>query len=45
MTYHSKKNAQDKLDLLIIINGKAEEELTKRKNFKDEKYTKTNLGE
>ena len=43
--YHSKKNAQDKLDLLIIINGKAEEELTKRKNFKDEKYTKTNLGE
>jgi len=43
--YHSKKNAQDKLDLLILINEKAEEELTKRKNFKDEKYIKTNLGE
>ncbi len=43
--YHSKKNAQDKLDLLILINEKAEEELTKRKNFKDEKYIKSNLGE
>ena len=43
--YHSKKNAQDKLDLLILINEKAEEELKKRKNFKDEKYIKTNLGE
>jgi nucleoid DNA-binding protein len=42
--YHNKKSVEEKLDLLNKIHDKVEIELTKRKNFKDEKYTKTNLG-
>ena len=38
--YHNKKNVEEKLDLLNRIHDKAENELLKRKNFKDEKYTK-----
>ena len=42
--YHNKKSVEEKLDLLNKIHEKAEKELTKRKNFKDEKCTKINLG-
>jgi hypothetical protein len=42
--YHNKKSVEEKLDLLNKIHDKVEIELTKRKNFKDEKYIKTNLG-
>ena len=42
--YYNKKNIEEKLDLLNKIHNKAETELLKRKNFKNEKYTKTNLG-
>ena len=43
--YHNKKSVEEKLELLNKINIKAEEELLKRKTFKDEKYTKTDLAE
>jgi|APGre2960657373_1045057.scaffolds.fasta_scaffold00450_12 hypothetical protein len=41
--YHNKKSVEEKLELLNKINEKVEKELTKRKNFKDEKYSKINL--
>lgn len=42
--YHNKKSVEEKLELLNQIHSKVEEELVKRKNFKDEKYTKINLA-
>jgi len=42
--YHNKKSVEEKLELLNKIHVKAEEELLKRKIFKDEKYTKTDLA-
>lgn len=42
--YHNKKNIEEKLDLLNKIHEEAEKELNKRKAFKNEKYTKTNLA-
>jgi hypothetical protein len=42
--YHNKKSVEEKLELLNNIHVKAEEELLKRKTFKDEKHTKTNLA-
>ena len=42
--YHNKKNVEEKLELLTEIHKKAEQELLKRKTFKDEKYSKTNLA-
>jgi hypothetical protein len=43
--YHNKKSVEEKLELLNSIHEKAEEELLKRKTFKDEKYSQTNLAE
>jgi hypothetical protein len=43
--YHNKKSVEEKLELLNSIHIKAEEELLKRKTFKDEKYSKDNLAE
>lgn len=43
--YHNKKSVEEKLELLKQLSFKIEEELEKRKNFKNEKYTKSNLGE
>jgi hypothetical protein len=42
--YHNKKSVEEKLELLKEIHKKAEQELLKRKNFKDEKYSKINLA-
>jgi nucleoid DNA-binding protein len=42
--YHNKKSVEEKLELLNKIHSKAEEELLKRKTFKDEKYSKINLA-
>jgi nucleoid DNA-binding protein len=42
--YHNKKSVEEKLDLLKKIHEKAEIELTKRKKFKDEKYSQNNLA-
>ena len=42
--YHNKKSIEEKLELLNKIHLKAEEELLKRKTFKDEKYIKINLA-
>ena len=42
--YHNKKSVEEKLELLNRIHSKAEEELLKRKIFKDEKYSKINLA-
>lgn len=42
--YHNKKSVEDKLELLTEIHKKAEQELLKRKTFKDEKYSKINLA-
>jgi len=42
--YHNKKSIEEKLELLNSIHLKAEEELLKRKTFKDEKYIKINLA-
>jgi nucleoid DNA-binding protein len=42
--YHNKKSVEEKLELLNNIHQKAEEELAKRKKFKDEKYSKNNLA-
>lgn len=42
--YHNKKSVEEKLELLNQIHSKAEEELLKRKQFKDEKYSKINLA-
>ena len=42
--YHNKKNVEEKMELLNQINNKADQELIKRQNFKDEKYIKTSLG-
>lgn len=41
--YQYKKSVEEKLELLGNIHIKAEEELTKRKTFKNEKYIKINL--
>ena len=41
--YQYKKSVDEKLELLNKIHIKAEEELTKRKTFKNEKYIKINL--
>jgi len=43
--YHNKKSVEEKLELLNKIHSKAEEELLKRKTFKDEKYSKNNMAE
>ena len=43
--YHNKKSVEEKLELLNQIHVKAEEELLKRKTFKDEKYPENNLAE
>jgi nucleoid DNA-binding protein len=43
--YHNKKSVDEKLELLNKIHVKAEEELLKRKTFKDEKYSQNNLAE
>jgi len=43
--YHNKKSVEEKLELLNAIDVKADQELTKRKNFKDEKYSQNNLAE
>jgi len=37
-------NVEEKLELLTEIHKKAEQELLKRKTFKDEKYSKINLA-
>jgi nucleoid DNA-binding protein len=42
--YHNKKSIEEKLDLLNAIHIKIEKELAKRKNFKNEKYSKINLA-
>ena len=42
--YHNKKSVEEKLELLNKIHAKAEEELLKRKTFKDEKYSQNNLA-
>jgi len=42
--YHNKKSVEEKLELLHKINEKVDKELTKKKNFKDEKYSKANLA-
>jgi nucleoid DNA-binding protein len=43
--YHNKKSVEEKIELLNKIHVKAEEELLKRKTFKDEKYSQNNLAE
>jgi nucleoid DNA-binding protein len=43
--YHNKKSVEEKLELLKLIDEKIEKELTKKKSFKDEKYSQTNLAE
>jgi nucleoid DNA-binding protein len=43
--YHNKKNVEEKLELLKKIHVKVEEELLKRKTFKNEKYSKTDMAE
>jgi hypothetical protein len=43
--YHNKKSVEEKLELLNAIDVKADQELIKRKNFKDEKYSQNNLAE
>jgi hypothetical protein len=43
--YHNKKNVEEKLELLNKIHVKVEEELLKRKTFKNEKYSKTDMAE
>lgn len=43
--YHNKKNVEEKLELLNKIHVKVEEELLKRKTFKNEKYFKTDMAE
>ncbi len=42
--YHNKKSVEEKLELLSAIDEKAEKELTKKQNFKDEKYSQINLA-
>jgi len=42
--YHNKKSVEEKLELLNKINEKIDKELTKKQIFKDEKYSKNNLG-
>jgi hypothetical protein len=42
--YHNKKSVEEKLELLNQINLKADLELNKKKNFKNEKYSKINLA-
>jgi hypothetical protein len=41
--YHNKKSIEEKLEKLKNINIRVQEELEKRKKFKNEKYPKTNL--
>jgi len=43
--YHNKKNVEEKLELLKKIHVQIEEELLKRKTFKNEKYSKTDMAE
>jgi hypothetical protein len=43
--YHNKKSVEEKLELLKNIDEKIDKELTKKKTFKNEKYSKTNLAE
>jgi nucleoid DNA-binding protein len=43
--YHNKKNVEEKLELLKKIHVQIEEELLKRKTFKNEKYSQDNLAE
>lgn len=42
--YHNKKSIEDKLERLKKLNVKVKEELEKRQDFKNEKYSKTNLA-
>ena len=42
--YHNKKSIEEKLKLLKKLNIKIEDELEKRQDFKNEKYSKTNLA-
>ena len=42
--YHNKKSVEEKLELLKQLDVKIEEELEKRKKFKNEKYSKTNMA-
>ena len=43
--YHNKKSIEEKLENLKRIQIKIEKNLEKKKNFKNEKYTKNTLGE
>ena len=42
--YHNKKSVEEKLKQLKELEVEIDEELTQRKKFKDEKYSKANLG-
>ena len=42
--YHNKKSIEEKLELLKQLNVKIQDELEKRQNFKNEKYSKTNMA-
>jgi hypothetical protein len=42
--YHNKKSVEEKLKLLKELHIKIDEELAKRKKFKNEKYSQNNLG-
>ena len=42
--YHNKKSVEEKLELLKQLDVKIEDELEKRKKFKNEKYSKTNMA-
>lgn len=42
--YHNKKSVEEKLEHLTQIHQKIEQELLKRKTFKDEKYSQINLA-
>jgi nucleoid DNA-binding protein len=42
--YHNKKSVEEKLEHLSDIHQKIEQELLKRKTFKDEKYSQINLA-
>ena len=42
--YHNKKSVEEKLELLKQLDVKIKDELEKRQNFKNEKYSKTNMA-
>ena len=41
--YHNKRSIEEKLEKLKYIDVRIQEELEKRQNFKNEKYSKANL--